>query len=110
MLSPDQAKARLAEWRLPEKENRLAEGVKRLPQSLRETAELAFDLLDDSQPPHLHSWQRRQIRLWHLANRLTSLQANDRAKLFNIVAPPLASMMEKTWQLLPTTPYQRGYT
>ncbi len=109
MLSPEQAKQRLAQWRLPAEKNRFADSVKKLSGDLRKTAELAFNLLKDPAADPYNHWQRRQDRLGQLNQRLTGLDAQDRAKLFGIMAPRLAPAMEKTWAVLTTTPYQTGY-
>lgn len=45
MLKPEQAKARLDEWRLPETENRLAAGIQKLPPRVREVAKNAAQRL-----------------------------------------------------------------
>lgn len=109
MLSPEQAKARLAEWRLPEEQNRLKVEVARLPAALRELAEDAFELREDGDSPRHIDWQSRHQLRRQATLALDRQALQDRAEVFATIAPQLAPAMEQTWQLLKTTPYQSGY-
>ncbi len=102
MLTREEAAARLAEWRLPEDENRLAQEVAGLPATLRELAEDVFSLGEhDPRERHRSSSQAGQA--------LDELSTSRRARLFAAVAPKLVPAMEWTWQLLKTTPYHAGF-
>ncbi len=109
MLKPEQAKARLAEWQLPEEENRIAEGVKRLPGALQEHAGEVFSLRDDEERGAHFDWEEQQKRMLAGALHLDRKSAKERAQVFAVVSPRLVAAMESTWQLLKTTPYQQGY-
>ncbi|MCI0357954.1 MAG: DUF4132 domain-containing protein [Planctomycetaceae bacterium] len=108
MLKPDQAKARLAEWQLPEDENRLADGVKQLPAALGELAEVVFNLNEDEEDNV--DWQVQQKRHQQAILRFDRLTAKERAQVFSLVSPKIAPAMEAAWQLLKTIPYQTGYS
>ena len=105
MLLPEQAKLRLAEWQLPEDENRIAEGLKKLSAGLRKIAEPVFA---DPKDKHVRlgddteaEWDPREA-----AAQIDRLSVKDRAKIFAVVAPQMTPAMEATWQLLKTTTYQ----
>src|SRR5262245_57164452 len=110
MLKPDQAKARLAEWKLPEEENRFKDAVARLPPELRKLAEHIFDLQGEEESPLDEDWTQQQRRRQQSVLELDRRSDSDRAKVFAAIAPQLLSAMELTWQLLKTTPYQADYT
>ncbi len=112
MLKPEIAKARLAEWRLPEGENRLQVAVAKLPAKLRDLANEIFefgDEGDDDGSPPVFDWTERQARKHRAALELDRQSVGDRGKVFAAIGPQLAPAMERTWQLLKSTPYQSGY-
>lgn len=113
MLTPEQAVARLSEWRLPDGDNRLEQGAKKLSAELKKVAEVAFGFGDQKPPEHNQDWHQswhwRQQRIEKLGKQLIQLSAAERAKLFAIVAPKLAPALEVAMQLLIAAPYQMGY-
>src|SRR5262245_367345 len=109
MLKPEVAKARLAEWRLPEEENRLQLEVTRLPTTLRELAETIFELRAEDESTRPGDWQEREQRRHDATLELDRQSPQDRHKVFAAIAPHLSLSMEQTWQLLKTSPYQIGY-
>lgn len=106
MLKPEQAKARLAEWQLPEDEDRIAVGVKQLPAALAEHAAAVHMVQNGDEQ---FDWEKQQARMHAAAIYLERAGAKQRAQVFEIVSPRLVTAMEATWQLVKTTPYQRGY-
>src|SRR5262245_34733592 len=109
MLKPEAAKARLAEWRLPEEENRLQLEVTKLPTKLRELAETIFELREEEDSTRPGDWQVREQRRHDATLELDRQSPDDRRKVFAVIAPHLSPSMEQTWQLLKTSPYQTGY-
>lgn len=108
MLKPEAAKARLAEWRLPEGEHRLAAAVKQLPEQVRTPIEILCGWSDEAKANRLEAHMHpRRCRV--AAVQLDRAAAKDRAELFRLISPHLAAPLEAAWQLLKTTPYQAGY-
>ena len=114
MLKPEDAKARLAEWTLPEGENPLAAAVKKLPEELREIAELIWELKQDENKVHApYDAERNQRELQEQIKAviaLDKLAERERLRVFAAISPALAPMMEQALQLLKTLPYQQGYS
>jgi hypothetical protein len=105
MLRPDQAKARLAEWQIPEKVNRLAEGLPALPEPVRKPVETLFGLnvkVGARSQEELDAPRKAALELERLGPAL-------RAPVFNLIAPPLVASLEAAWQLIKSLPYQAGY-
>lgn len=109
MLNPDAAKARLAQWRLPEGEHRLAAAVKQLPEQVRTPVEILCGLEEEREATKRLEWQERQRRRREAAAEFDRATTKDRAALFRLISPHLAAPLEAAWQLLKTTPYQSGY-
>jgi hypothetical protein len=94
LLSPDEAKSRLAERKDPDwKENRREE----LGRAGGDVTYVGIRLLTDR-------WDERGAARQHLAG----LSDEDRRRLFEIFFPALAPWLEKTWRLLARLPYQVG--
>src|SRR3954469_12444534 len=105
MLKTEQAKAHLAQWRLPEDQHRLKADVQALPTDIRELAETIFELRDDDDDESFsRNWQEKQERRHQAALELDHRPPRDRAQVFAAIAPQLAPAMEHTWQLLKTIP------
>lgn len=104
MLTPEQAKARIEEWCLPEDENRLRDEVARLPDKLRKLAEDTFALTKEADEDVGKPDRQSQAIL--TLDRQTS---SERRKVFATISPKLAPAMEQTWQFLKTTPYRHSY-
>ncbi|HEX2476927.1 MAG TPA: DUF5724 domain-containing protein [Lacipirellulaceae bacterium] len=113
MLKPEQAQARLAEWKLPEDPNRIAADVKRLPAKLRDLAARAYNVAekseDDDATDGAVDWQEVQRRFRANAIEVDRLPAKDRIQIFSVAGPKIAPAIESTWQLLKTAPYQVSY-
>lgn len=107
MLKPEQAKARLDEWRLPESENRVADGIKKLPAHLQSMAKILCACQDDASS---RDWQVAQTRRREAALDFDGLSRNDRVSLFVMLSPHLSEAMENSWHLLKAMPYQGGYS
>jgi hypothetical protein len=105
MLKPEQAKARLDEWRLPESENRIAAGFMKLPAHIQSIAKILSACQDGTVSDDWQAVQRRQCKA---ALDFDGLSRNDRAALFSILSPHLTAAMEDSWQLLKSMPYQSG--
>jgi hypothetical protein len=113
MLKPEQAQARLAEYKLPDEPNRIAAEVKRLPAELRDLAARAYNVVeksdDDDSEDGANDWQKARQRLRENAIAVDRLPPKERIRIFSVVGQKLAPAMERTWQLLKTTPYQVSY-
>jgi len=109
MITPEQAQHRLAEWRLPKGQDRLKDEVAHLDPELRGVAEELLGLrIPENESPYATNRARRQ-RVQRSVSFLDSQSTQTRAKVFSIISPQLASVMESTWQLIKTLPYSVGY-
>lgn len=108
MLKPEQAQARLSEWKLPPEDTRLA-AAEKLPPPLGGIAELLISRSKfKGEKAYLH-WQEERRLGREAALQLMQLSPAERIELFATIAPGLAPALDRGWQLLLTTPYQVGY-
>jgi hypothetical protein len=105
MLTPEQAKAKLAQWKLPEDENRLAAGVKNLPTAARQVAEALWGLAANDDDDDL-DWEARQRLQREAMAKLDKLSSKELKQLFQLISPQLVPTLKAGWELIKTTPYQ----
>jgi hypothetical protein len=108
MLKPDEAKARLTEWELPEGDKRISRAIEKLPAKLQSLAEPLFNIFDDSKEPP-GGWEKWQAERIRATMALDQMDAKERAKVLAVISPQLADALEGAWQVLRATPYQSGY-
>ncbi|MEZ6031739.1 MAG: DUF5724 domain-containing protein [Planctomycetaceae bacterium] len=96
----------------------LTNAFKKLPKNLKAIAmalldrnesgsRISDDVDEDQDEEKLRAAQRR---IQQLQEKLETLSAADRKKIFSCVAPNLADGIEKAWQQQKLTPYQKGYS
>ncbi|HQZ68625.1 MAG TPA: hypothetical protein PLY87_26240, partial [Planctomycetaceae bacterium] len=97
--------------------NRVTTAFKKLPKNLRAIAMALLTLneagnridIDDNDEEEAKS-KAAQKQIQQLQEKLETLSASDRKKIFFCAAPKLADWIEKAWQNLKSTPYQTGYS
>src|SRR6185503_4620343 len=105
MLKPEQAKARLAEWQLPQDEDRIGKEIERLPAKLRELARRTYsNWTDEEREMAAKEGHEKVTKLKRDATiAIDRLPAKERAAVFSVVSMQLAPVMEQAWQLIKTT-------
>ncbi len=105
MLKPEQAAAQLAQWKLPEEENRFAKEMEKLSPAARQIAEAMWG--NDLGP---YQYEERQKRHQEATRKIDKISDNHRQELFTLLSPNLAPALAAAWEMLKSTPYQISYT
>src|SRR5215813_4579984 len=101
MLTRDQAKERLKEFRVDNWADQKVAAVAGLPEPLREAA-LVIPGREDRRGDiwDALSWADRLSASNLAAQRLDEASASDRRRLFEAIFPAIAPYVEQAWQLL----------
>src|SRR5262245_66028230 len=104
MLRHEEAQKRLKGFHIKDWDRSRLAALGALPDKLRAAGLLLFGRDSDGKP--FKSWEKRHQASALAGEVLTRASAKDRQRLFAILFPQLAGLIEAGWQLLVRFPYE----
>jgi hypothetical protein len=107
MLSREEAEKRLKAFQIKGWEKDRLAALGSLPKGLCEVGR--YLLNRDAAGKPWRNWQKRQQTQPRIMKELSELPARDRKRIFAVLFPKLADVLERAWQLIGRLPYETDY-
>src|SRR5262245_37225318 len=107
MLLYEQAQKRLKAFQIKDWEKARLAALGQLPAELKAAGRHLLGRDPDGKP--FRHWEKRQKAEEQVLAAMTKMSPRDRQRLFSVLFPRLGGLLEASWQLYATLPYEIDY-